>query len=242
MKELIDPSKVPSHIAVIMDGNGRWAKQMGAKRIFGHQNATRSVRETVEGAAELNVQHLTLFAFSTENWNRPKQEVNALMDLLVSTLKKDTLDLVKNNIKLNAIGDLSSLPPHCTEGLQQAISDTQGNTGMTLNLALSYSGHWDLINAVKGLCHEFQTTGQPITINQEAIERHLNTYGIPDPELLIRTSGEMRISNFMLWQMAYTELYFTKTLWPDFRKEHLFEAILEYQRRERRFGRISEQI
>ncbi len=242
MKELIDLTNVPTHLAVIMDGNGRWAKQAGAKRIFGHQNATRSVRETVEGAAELNVRYLTLFAFSTENWLRPKQEVNALMELLMHTLKKDTLELVKNNIRLNAIGNLQLLPENCLAELRYAMEKTRQNDGMTLNLALSYSGHWDMVQAVQKLCEEYQQSGQQVAINEENIAKHLTTYGIPEPELLIRTSGEMRISNFMLWQMAYTELYFTHVLWPDFRKEHLYQAILDYQRRERRFGKTSEQI
>ncbi len=240
MKDLIDSSNVPSHLAVIMDGNGRWAKQVGAKRIFGHQNATRAVRETVEGAAELGVSYLTLFAFSTENWSRPKHEVSALMELLIKTLKSDTLELVDNNVVLKTIGDIRSLPKSCLKELDKAMESTKNNDGLVLNLALSYSGKWDLVNAVKQVVAE--QVSAPSEITEELLAKHLNTYGIPDPELLIRTSGEMRISNFMLWQMAYTELYFTKTLWPDFRKEHLFEAILEYQRRERRFGKISEQI
>lgn len=242
MKELIDPSNIPSHLAVIMDGNGRWAKKVGAKRIFGHQNATRAVRETVEGAVELGVNYLTLFAFSTENWSRPKQEVSALMELLIKTLKSDTLDLVKNNIVLRTIGNIESLPKSCLKELGQAIESTQNNDGLVLNLALSYSGKWDLVNAVNKMIKEKASTEEQQEITEEMLNKQLNTYGIPDPELLIRTSGEMRISNFMLWQTAYTELYFTKTLWPDFRKEHLFEAILEYQRRERRFGKISEEI
>lgn len=242
MKELIDPSNIPSHLAVIMDGNGRWAKKVGAKRIFGHQNATRAVRETVEGAVELGVNYLTLFAFSTENWSRPKQEVSALMELLIKTLKSDTLDLVKNNIVLRTIGNIESLPKSCLKELGQAIESTQNNDGLVLNLALSYSGKWDLVNAVNKMIKAKASTEEQQEITEEMLNKQLNTYGIPDPELLIRTSGEMRISNFMLWQTAYTELYFTKTLWPDFRKEHLFEAILEYQRRERRFGKISEEI
>lgn len=226
-----------------MDGNGRWAKQRGGLRIFGHQSAITAVRETVEGAAELGIKYLTLYAFSTENWNRPQYEVNALMQLLVSTISKETATLTKNNIRLQTIGDTQSLPASCQRELQEAIAATCNNTRMTLVLALSYSGRWDITQAVKAISQAVQAgTLSPDEINETNISKHLATSGMPDPELLIRTSGEQRISNFLLWQLAYTELYITDLLWPDFRKENLYEALVSYQARERRFGKTSEQL
>ena len=242
-KEKIDPNNLPQHIAVIMDGNGRWAQKKGAARIFGHQSAVKSVREVTEGCAELGVPYLTLYAFSTENWSRPKLEVDGLMRLLVSSLKKELDTLLENNVKLTAIGDLANLPTVCQEELQEAIDRTQHNSRLQLNLALSYSGRWEILKAVKQLTNDVSEGKiSPEAINEEIFERYLETSSIPDPELLIRTSGEQRISNFLLWQVAYSELYMTDVLWPDFRKEHLYEAILSYQSRERRFGKISEQV
>jgi undecaprenyl diphosphate synthase len=226
-----------------MDGNGRWAKQKGGLRIFGHQNAIKAVRDTVEGAAELGVEYLTLYAFSTENWSRPQDEVSALMTLLVSTIRKETATLNKNNIRLQTIGDTASLPQACQRELLEAIELTKQNTRMTLVVALSYSGRWDLAQAMQHIAREVeQGQLQAVDVSEAVVAQHLSTAGMPDPELLIRTSGEQRISNFLLWQLAYTELYITELLWPDFRKEHLYEAIISYQRRERRFGKTSEQI
>ena len=243
LKEKINPSKLPAHIAIIMDGNGRWAKQHGEERIFGHENGVKSVRETVEAAAEIGVKYLTLYAFSTENWNRPQEEVIALMQLLVYTINAETPTLNKNGIRLQAIGNLKSLPPDCYKELQEAIENTKNNSRMTLVLALSYSSRWEIINAVKEIAQKIENkTLSAAEINEETIALHLCTANIPDPELMIRTSGEHRISNFLLWQIAYSELYFTDTLWPDFRKENLYEAILDYQNRERRFGKTSEQL
>ncbi|MFT7380376.1 MAG: undecaprenyl diphosphate synthase [Roseivirga sp.] len=243
MKENIKLDSLPKHIAVIMDGNGRWAKSKGAARVFGHKNAIKAVRETTESCAEIGIKFLTLYAFSTENWNRPKREVNALMQLLVSTINKEIKTLMDNDIKLEAIGDIKSLPVACQNELSEAMKTTANNKKMTLVLALSYSGRWDIANAMKNIaaqCEEGSLKAEDIT--NELIERHLSTSGIPDPELLIRTSGEQRISNFLLWQLAYTEFFITETLWPDFRKEHLYDAIVSYQNRERRFGKTSEQI
>ncbi|MDX5437982.1 MAG: isoprenyl transferase [Pontibacter sp.] len=243
LKEKVDLDNLPRHIAVIMDGNGRWAKKRGGLRIFGHQNAIKAVRETVETAAELGVEYLTLYAFSTENWSRPAEEVSALMTLLVSSIRKETSTLNENNIRLQTIGNTASLPKACQRELMEAIEITQHNTRMTLVLALSYSGRWDLTQAMQRLASEAgQGNIKPEEISEATISGYLSTAGMPDPELLIRTSGEMRISNFLLWQLAYTELYITELLWPDFRKEHLYEAIIAYQIRERRFGKTSEQI
>ncbi|WP_439880497.1 isoprenyl transferase [Pontibacter sp. MBLB2868] len=243
LKEKVDLDNLPKHIAVIMDGNGRWAKQRGGLRIFGHQSAITAVRETVESAAELGVEYLTLYAFSTENWKRPAVEVSALMKLLVSTIRKETATLNKNNIRLQTIGNTGSLPASCQKELQEAIELTKQNSRMTLVLALSYSGRWDITQAMQRMAHEVgQGNIQADAINEATVEQFLSTAGMPDPELLIRTSGEQRISNFLLWQLAYTELYITELLWPDFRKEHLYEAIVSYQRRERRFGKTSEQL
>jgi undecaprenyl diphosphate synthase len=242
-KEKINPEALPKHVAVIMDGNGRWAKQKGMLRTFGHQNGVKAVRETVEACAELGIKYLTLYAFSTENWNRPKYEINALMELLVNTISKEKETLNKNKIRLLSIGDLGSLPSDCYAQLKEAMDDTSSNDHMSLVLALSYSGRWEIINAVRNLAEQSRKgTLNPEDINEGMFSGQLTTAGIPDPELLIRTSGEFRISNFLLWQIAYSELYFTSKLWPDFRKEDLHEAIYSYQNRERRFGMTSEQV
>ena len=242
-RSVIDSQNIPAHVAIIMDGNGRWAKQRGGLRVFGHQSAITAVRETVETAAELGVKYLTLYAFSTENWNRPAFEVTALMQLLVHTIRKETATLLKNSIRLQAIGDTTSLPASCQRELAEAIQLTAGGTRMTLLLALSYSGRWDLTQAARRLAHDVANGRvQPDAITEDTITGHLSTAGIPDPALLIRTSGEQRISNFLLWQLAYTELYITDLLWPDFRRADFEEAIRAYQRRERRFGKTSEQI
>lgn len=239
----VNKDKVPQHIAIIMDGNGRWAKQQGEDRIFGHHEGVNSVREIVEAAAEVGVKYLTLYAFSTENWNRPKEEVDALMELLVATISLETPQLNKNGVKLEAIGNLDSLPKSCYEELQQSIEITKNNTRLTLVLALSYSSKWEITNAVKQIATQVKDGKLDVNaINENSIASFLCTTKYPDPELMIRTSGEHRISNFLLWQLAYAEFYFTETLWPDFRKAEFFEAIKSYQSRERRFGKTSEQI
>lgn len=239
-KEKIDIAKLPQHIAIIMDGNGRWAKQKGKVRVFGHQNGVKAVKETIEAAAELGINFVTLYAFSTENWSRPKYEVDALMQLLVKTINSETKTLNKNNIRLLAIGDLESLPKNCKKELMEAINSTSQNTRTTLVLALSYSSKWEIIDAVKQISLKVKNNEISIDdIDQNLFSSFLNTSSIPDPELLIRTSGEYRISNFLLWQIAYSELYFTEKLWPDFRKEDLYEAIVDFQSRERRFGKTS---
>jgi undecaprenyl diphosphate synthase len=225
-----------------MDGNGRWARKKGNSRIFGHRNGVTAVRETVEAAAELGVKFLTLYAFSTENWNRPKVEVDALMSLLVSSLDEETPNLLKNNISLTAIGDISQLSDKVASQLKSAIEKTSHNTGLKLILALNYSGRWEIINAVNRIVSDVTAGKLKNDITAEIFSDYLDTKDIPDPELLIRTSGERRISNFLLWQMAYVELYFTSTLWPDFRKEDFYKAIIDYQNRERRFGKTSEQL
>ncbi|MEN7550910.1 isoprenyl transferase [Rapidithrix thailandica] len=243
MKENIDKANLPQHIAIIMDGNGRWAKQKGSMRIFGHKSAVQSVREVTEGAAELGINYLTLYAFSTENWNRPALEVEALMQLLVSTIKSETKTLLKNNVRLSTIGDFNALPKKCQKELKEAMDLTRENTGLNLVLALSYSGKWELLQAVNAIVQEAKNNKDiPENIDEDFFRNYLETRNIPDPELLIRTSGEMRISNFLLWQIAYSELFFTDVLWPDFRKQHLYEALLSYQKRERRFGKTSEQL
>ncbi|WP_020594865.1 isoprenyl transferase [Spirosoma panaciterrae] len=243
MKEHINPSNLPQHIAVIMDGNGRWAKRQGAARVFGHRSAIKAVREVTEGCAELGVKYLTLYAFSTENWNRPKFEVDALMTLLVHTIRDEIKTLMNNNVRLATIGNTDSLPSDCRRELAEAIRETSQNTGLTLILALSYSGRWEIVEAAKKLAEDVRDGKlTPDQIDETAFSQQLTTGGIPDPELMIRTSGEMRISNFMLWQLAYAELYMPDVLWPDFRKVHLYEAIVNYQQRERRFGKISEQL
>ncbi|WP_409932565.1 isoprenyl transferase [Xanthocytophaga flavus] len=226
-----------------MDGNGRWAKKQGAMRVFGHRNAIKAVRDTTEACAELGIKYLTLYAFSTENWSRPKAEVNALMELLVSTIRSETETLMKNNVRLLAIGDIQNLPKNCQKELAEAIEITSKNTGLSLVLALSYSGRWEITEAIKQISTKVASGELSVNeITDQVISQHLTTQNIPDPELLIRTSGEMRISNFLLWQIAYTEIFICDTLWPDFRREHLYEAILAYQQRERRFGKISEQV
>ena len=243
LKSEIKPEKLPKHIAIIMDGNGRWAKQHGKPRVFGHRNGVKAVRETTEAAAELGVSYLTLYAFSTENWKRPKLEVGALMRLLVETLHKEINTLNKNNIKLQAIGDISLLPKETHSALLKGIENTKNNTRMTLILALNYSGKWDIAQATKQLAKQVQEgVISPEDIDEERLAQSLSTSKIPDPELLIRTSGERRISNFLLWQLAYSELYFSPVFWPDFRKDQFYQAIIDYQNRERRFGKISEQL
>lgn len=243
LKVLIDQNKLPRHIAVIMDGNGRWAKHKGQPRVFGHRSAVKAVRETTEAAAELGVEYLTLYAFSTENWNRPAFEVNALMTLLVDTIRSEINTLNKNNIRLQAIGNIKKLPSKSYKALMEGIESTKDNTRMTLILALNYSAKWEIMTAVKDIAEKVKDGSlNPEQINEEIFASSLETKGIPDPELLIRTSGETRVSNFLLWQIAYAELYFTEIFWPDFRKNNLYEAILDYQNRERRFGRTSEQV
>ena len=243
LKDNIIKERLPRHIAVIMDGNGRWAKKQGNARIFGHKNAMKAVRDVCEACAELGVGYLTLYAFSTENWNRPKMEVSALMDLLVSAINTETDTLIKNNIRLNAIGRLTDLPEKVRTNLMEAIDKTKGNTGLTLSLALSYSSKVELVEAVQKLAGDVKDGKISVeSIDGSVISQYLYTRDMPDPDLLIRTSGELRISNFMLWQLAYSELYFTPTLWPDFDKEELYKAIVDYQQRERRFGMTSEQI
>lgn len=243
LKEQIDKTKLPKHIAVIMDGNGRWAQLHGEKRVFGHQHGVASVRNTAEACAELGVNYLTLYAFSTENWNRPQLEVNALMELLVKTIHTEMKTLMDNNIRLRAIGDLPSLPGNCYNELQSAIKATENNTGLNLILSLSYSSRWEITKAVKDIAAKVKSGELEISsVTEQTISNHLTTAEFPDPELLIRTSGEMRISNFLLWQIAYTELYITSVLWPDFSKDDLYKAIIDYQKRERRFGMTSEQV
>ena len=242
-KEHIDIKKLPHHVAIIMDGNGRWAKKKGGIRIFGHQNGVKAVTDVVEASAELGIKFLTLFAFSTENWNRPKIEVDALMGLLISTIHKELNTLTKNNIRLLAIGNILQLPNNVRKELQKTIALTSTNTGLTLVLALSYSSRWEINNAVKNIAKDVKNNIlNPDTIDEITFNKYLTTSEIPEPELLIRTSGEYRISNFLLYQLAYTELYFTDTLWPDFTKEDFYKAIDNFQKRERRFGLISEQI
>ncbi|WP_303318762.1 isoprenyl transferase [Flavivirga abyssicola] len=243
LKESIQNNKLPKHIAIIMDGNGRWAKQKGMIRAFGHENGTKSVRRTVEACAELGVKNLTLYAFSTENWNRPKLEVQTLMKLLVSSLKKEITTLQDNNIRLSAVGNLNTLPKKVHKELHDVIDSTKQNERMTLTLALSYGSREEIQNTVKEISIKVKNNIiSPENIDESIINEHLYTHDLPDVDLLIRTSGEQRISNFLLWQIAYAELYFTNVLWPDFTKQHLYEAIIEYQKRERRFGKTSEQL
>jgi undecaprenyl diphosphate synthase len=243
LKDKLDFRKLPRHIAIIMDGNGRWAKEQGKDRLFGHYHGVESVRNIVEGCAELQIGYLTLYAFSTENWDRPKEEVSGLMELLVQTIKQEVSTLNKNNIKLHVIGNTAMLPASARTELEEACEATSTNSGLNLVMALSYSSRWEILEAVRKMAVEVAAHHlDPGKITAEVFERHLCTAGFPDPELMIRTSGEYRISNFLLYQLAYSELYFTSTLWPDFRKENLYEAIWDYQNRERRFGKISEQI
>jgi undecaprenyl diphosphate synthase len=239
----IDKSRLPRHIAIIMDGNGRWAREQGQDRLYGHFHGVESVRNIVEGCAELGIEYLTLYAFSTENWDRPEYEVIGLMELLVSTIRQEVDSLHKNNIKLHVIGDMTMLPEYARQELDEALEITKSNTGLNLIMALSYSGRWELLNAVKNIAYEVKQGKLSVeAIDQGTLQRYLCTSAFPDPELMIRTSGEFRISNFLLYQLAYAELYFTNVRWPDFRKHNLYEAILDYQGRERRFGKTGEQV
>jgi undecaprenyl diphosphate synthase len=243
LKDKLIAEKLPRHIAIIMDGNGRWAKEKGKDRLFGHYNGVESVRNIVEGCAELQIGYLTLYAFSTENWDRPKDEVTGLMELLVKTIRSEVSTLNKNNIRLHVIGNINMLPAEAHNELDEACKETKNNTGLNLIMALSYSSRWEIVNAVKNIAKEVKENRlDPDDITDQVFQQHLCTAAFPDPELMIRTSGEYRISNFLLYQLAYSELYFTNTLWPDFRKENLYEALLDYQMRERRFGKTSEQL
>lgn len=243
LKSKINIDKLPKHVAVIMDGNGRWAKKHGKIRVFGHRNGVKAVRETTEAAAELGIEYLTLYAFSTENWNRPKMEVNALMGLLVDTIHKEIKTLNDNNIRLQAIGNLEQLPPKTKKALEEGIKNTAENTRMTLVLALNYSGKWEITQATKAIAQKVKAGILDVeSIDDACFEKYLSTAGMPDPELLIRTSGEYRLSNFLLWQLAYAELYFTPVFWPDFSKEEFYKALIDFQARERRFGKTGEQI
>lgn len=243
LKEQINTVKLPSHIAVIMDGNGRWARQRGLDRVFGHQQGVNSVRNVIEAAAELGVRYLTLYAFSTENWGRPDEEVSALMSIMIQSLNKETETLIKNNIRMLTIGDVDRLADDVKERLDDTIRLTSGCTGLSLIVALSYSSRWEITEAARRLATDVKNGVVNIdSVDEERFGNYLSTAGIPDPDLMIRTSGEMRISNFLLWQLAYAELYITETLWPDFGKDNFYEAIIEYQRRERRFGKTSEQV
>jgi undecaprenyl diphosphate synthase len=239
----IDKSRLPRHIAIIMDGNGRWAKEQGQDRLFGHYHGVESVRNIVEGCAQLGIGYLTLYAFSTENWDRPEYEVVGLMELLVTTIRNEVEGLNKNNIRLHVIGDLAMLPGYARKELDEALEITSKNTGLNLIMALSYSGRWELLNAVKNIAWQVKNGKMNVDeINQDTLQHYLCTSDFPDPELMIRTSGEYRISNFLLYQLAYAELYFTNVRWPDFRKHNLYEALIDYQNRERRFGKTSEQM
>jgi len=243
LKEKIDVGRLPKHIAIIMDGNGRWAQEKGQDRLFGHFHGVESVRNIVEGCAELGIEYLTLYAFSTENWDRPAYEVTGLMELLVETIRNEVSTLNKNNIKLHVIGDIQMLPEDARKELLEALEETSQNTGLNLVMALSYSSRWELVNAVKQIGMDVKAGKiDPANISQDTVQQYLCTSEFPDPELMIRTSGEYRISNFLLYQLAYAELYFTSTRWPDFRKENLYEAILDFQGRERRFGKTSAQV
>jgi undecaprenyl diphosphate synthase len=243
LKDSINSENLPQHIAIIMDGNGRWANQKGQPRVFGHKNGVKAVREATEGAAELGIEYLTLYAFSTENWGRPKMEVNALMGLLVDTLRTEIDTLNKNNIRLKTIGEIELMPDATHKALLEGIEATSRNTGMTLTLALNYSSRSEMVKATK-IISEKVRNGEIFTedIDEELINQHLETFGLPDPDMLIRTSGEFRLSNFILWQIAYSELIFTPVLWPDFNRNDLYTAIKDYQKRERRFGKINEKI
>ena len=241
LKEQINTERLPRHVAMIMDGNGRWAQKKGGERLFGHRNGVESVRQVVEAAGELGIEYLTLYAFSTENWKRPKHEIDGLMVLLSNTIANETRKLNENNVRLLLIGNTSDLPASVQNQLNQAVNVLSGNTGLRLVLALSYSGRWEFTDAVQRMCRDARDGKlDPDGIDACVVESYMATSFMPDPELLIRTSGEKRISNFLLWQLAYTELYFTPVLWPDYRKEHFFEAIIDYQRRERRFGMVRE--
>ena len=243
LKDQINTGKLPSHIAVIMDGNGRWARQRGLDRVFGHQQGVNAVRSAIEAAAELGISYLTLYAFSTENWGRPDEEVSALMGIMIQSLNKETDTLIKNNIRMMTIGDVDRLADDVRERLYDTIKLTSSCTGLNLVVALSYSSRWEITEAARKLAKDVKNGIVNIdSVNEEMFEKYLTTAGIPDPDLMIRTSGEMRISNFLLWQIAYTELYITEVLWPDFGKDDLYKAVIDYQSRERRFGKTSEQI
>ncbi|MDL2322950.1 isoprenyl transferase [Bacteroidales bacterium OttesenSCG-928-A17] len=243
LKEKIDLTSLPSHVAIIMDGNGRWAKKQGMDRFYGHQEGVVSLRKIVEAAGEVGIKFLTVYTFSTENWNRPKEEVDALMNLMITAIEQETPDLMKNNVRLLTIGDMNRIPDRTRKKLESCLNETAQNTGLSLVLALSYSSRWELTEAMKTISEEVKAGNlNPEEISENTIKNFLNTKNIPDPDLLIRTGGEERISNFLLWQLAYAELYFTDTYWPEFREENLFEAILDYQVRERRFGKTSDQL
>lgn len=237
--EQIDKSRVPQHVAIIMDGNGRWAMKQQHERLFGHRNGLTAVRQVVEAGVKMGIKYITLYTFSTENWNRPQAEVEGLMDLLITAVKEETETLKKNNVRLALIGDTARLPQRSRIMLEQCMQETADNTAMTLVLALSYSSRWEIAQAVKRMCAEHLT---PDSINEETLRSYLTTKDYPDPDLLIRTGGELRVSNFLLWQMAYTEFYFTDVLWPDFQQEDLIEAVAEYQHRQRRFGKTEAQV
>ncbi len=240
LKDQITKERLPRHVAMIMDGSGRWAQKKGSERLFGHRNGVESVRQVVEAAGELGIEFLTLYAFSTENWNRPRTEIDGLMSLLTNTIANETSKLNENNVRLLVIGNVADLPKSVQKNLNQSMEITSGNTGLRLVLALSYSGRWEITDAVKRMCKDARSGKlDPDSIDSRLVESYLATSLMPDPELLIRTSGERRISNFLLWQLAYTELYFSPVLWPDYRKEHFYEAIIDYQRRERRFGMVN---
>jgi undecaprenyl diphosphate synthase len=242
-KDKLIKERLPQHVAIIMDGNGRWAKKRGNSRVFGHKNGVKAVRAVTEAAAELQIEYLTLYAFSTENWNRPKLEVDALMSLLVSSISSETKTLMKNNVRLNVIGCVDTLPKDVRKKLFECIEQTSQNTGLTLSLALSYSSRWEITEAMRQIAQKVKNNElNPDDISGETISNHLTTHNLPDPEIMIRTSGEIRISNFLLWQLAYAELYFCDILWPDFTKEDFYDALIDFQGRERRFGKTSEQI
>lgn len=241
--EDIDKTRVPQHVAIIMDGNGRWAQKQSHQRIFGHQNAMTAVRQAVEAAVATGVKYLTLYTFSTENWNRPQDEINGLMELLIKAVREETKTLMDNNVKLETIGDIARIPEKSRNKLQECIDETAGNTALTLILALSYSARWETAEALRAICREAQNgTLQPADITEDTFRNYLVTKNYPDPDLLIRTGGELRVSNFLLWQMAYTEFYFSEQLWPDFRHEDFYDALFAYQSRQRRFGKTGDQV
>ena len=242
-KLLIDQNRVPKHVAIIMDGNGRWAKRQGMNRVFGHRNALTAVRESIQAATKIKVQAITLYAFSTENWNRPKMEIDALMNLLINSLKKELPEFMENSVKVNSIGAIENLPKNAQKALAEVIEITKDNSNITLTLALSYGSRQEIVNAIKNISKKVVNKELSLEeIDEKTINNHLYTFNLPEVDLMIRTSGEQRISNFLMWQMAYAELYFTDVLWPDFREEHFYDAIINYQNRERRFGKTSEQL
>ena len=242
-KLLIDQNRVPKHVAIIMDGNGRWAKRQGMNRVFGHRNALTAVRESIQAATKIKVQAITLYAFSTENWNRPKMEIDALMNLLINSLKKELPEFMENGVRVNSIGAIENLPKNAQKALAEVIDVTKKNSNITLTLALSYGSRQEIVNAIKNISKKVVNKELSLEeIDEKTINNHLYTFNLPEVDLMIRTSGEQRISNFLMWQMAYAELYFTDVLWPDFREEHFYDAIINYQNRERRFGKTSEQL